>query len=43
MDILVLGVVAEETVEEKKGDKKEEAVEGGDEAEVGGKVGEEEE
>lgn len=42
-DILVLGVVAEETVEEKKGDKEKEAVEGGDEGEVGGKVEEEEE
>ena len=43
VDILVLGAVAEETVEEKKGDKEEEAVEGGDEAEVAGKGGEEEE
>lgn len=42
-DILVLGVVAEETVEEKKGDKEKEAVERGDEVEVGGEVEEEEE
>ena len=42
VDILVLGAIAEEAVEEKKGDKEKEAVEGGDEVEVGGKVEEEE-